>query len=184
MASTGRDIRFDLGRIEGYRNFCNKLWNAARYVLMNTEGQDNGLGEAPLEYSLADRWVRTRLQQTIREVNQHFQTYRFDLAANAIYDFTWNEYCDWYLELSKPILSADNLSPATKRGTRRTLITVLETLFGTERDRFRRDRSGIGDHHLRIRAGSAQPIGAVDDALLDQTCSSSPAGYCWRRFSS
>lgn len=129
LASTGRDIRFDLGRIEGYRNFCNKLWNAARYVLMNTEGQDNGLGEAPLEYSLADRWIRTRLQQTIREVNQHFQTYRFDLAANAIYDFTWNEYCDWYLELSKPILSADHLSPATKRGTRRTLITVLETLL-------------------------------------------------------
>ncbi len=128
LASTGRDINFDLGRIEGYRNYCNKLWNAARYVLMNTEGMDCGQGGGEIEYSLADRWIRSRLQETVREVNESIQGYRFDHAAQAIYEFTWSEYCDWYLELSKPVLTGD-ASDAAKRGTRQTLVQVLETLL-------------------------------------------------------
>jgi len=123
LASTGRDIRFDLGRIEGYRNFCNKLWNATRYVMMNTG--DSGQGE--VELSLADRWIISVLQQVEEQVNQHLQNYRFDLAAQTLYEFTWNEYCDWYLELSKPALQHG--SDAVQRGTRQTLVRVLETLL-------------------------------------------------------
>ncbi len=128
LASTGRDINFDLGRIEGYRNFCNKLWNAARYVLMNTEGQDCGVGAGEIEYSLADRWIRSRFQQAAKAVNEAVQGYRFDHAAQAIYEFTWDEYCDWYLELSKPVLTGE-VSEAAKRGTRQTLVQVLEALL-------------------------------------------------------
>lgn len=129
LASTGRDIRFDMNRIEGYRNFCNKLWNAARYVMINMEGQNHEARTLPVEYSLADRWIRTRLQQTIRDVNHHFTTYRFDLAATALYEFVWNEYCDWYLELSKPALSASGSTDSLRRGTRQTLVGVLETML-------------------------------------------------------
>ena len=125
LATTGRDIRFDIGRIEGYKNFCNKLWNAARYVLMNTEQLDDG----DVEYTASDRWIRTRLSRTIESVEDHFETYRLDLAAQAIYEFTWREFCDWYLELSKPVLQSDDASDALKRGTRRTLIEVLEALL-------------------------------------------------------
>jgi valyl-tRNA synthetase len=127
LANTGRDIRFDLGRIEGYRNFCNKLWNAARYVLMNTEGHL----DTPLtaELSLADHWILSRLQQTIATATEHFANYRFDLLAQTLYEFTWNEYCDWYLEFSKPILVGENSSPAQQYGTRQTLVTVLEAIL-------------------------------------------------------
>jgi len=130
LASTGRDIRFDLNRAEGYRNFCNKLWNATRYVLMNTEGYDTGVDEsAEVELSLADRWITSRLQAVEIEVAKHFDSYRFDLAATALYEFTWNEYCDWYLELAKPILNSEKSSDAAKRGTRKTLVRALETLL-------------------------------------------------------
>ena len=125
LATTGRDIRFDTGRIEGYKNFCNKLWNAARYVLMNTEQMDDG----DAELSAADRWIRSRLDVTVDEVRKHFETYRLDLAAHAIYEFTWHEFCDWYLELSKPVLQSETASEAEQRGTRRTLVEVLETLL-------------------------------------------------------
>ncbi len=129
LASTGRDIRFDLNRIEGNRNFCNKLWNATRYVLMNTEGEDTGLGNDNCIYSLPDQWIVSRLQRTEASVIASIEKYRFDLAAHALYEFLWNEYCDWYLELSKPILLDDNSSAEQKRGTRKTLIRVLEAVL-------------------------------------------------------
>ncbi|WP_213456910.1 valine--tRNA ligase [Thiocapsa sp.] len=133
LATTGRDVKFDLGRIEGYRNFCNKLWNASRYVLMNTEDQDCGQNPdqsgGALELSAADRWIRARLNATTATVTDAIEGYRFDLAAQAIYDFTWNAFCDWYLELSKPVLTGTSASDAAKRGTRRTLVETLETLL-------------------------------------------------------
>jgi valyl-tRNA synthetase len=128
LASTGRDIKFDMGRIEGFRNFCNKIWNAARYVLMNTEGHDCAQdGSENYQLSLADRWIISRLQHTERAVAEAVSSYRFDIASQAIYEFIWNEYCDWYLELSKPVLWNDDSPEALKQGTRRTLIRVLET---------------------------------------------------------
>ncbi len=126
LASTGRDINWDMKRLEGYRNFCNKIWNAARYVLMNTEEQDCGVNGEAVELSLADRWIISRLQQTEQTVAEAMSAYRLDHASQAIYEFIWNEYCDWYLELSKPVLWDDNASVEAKRGTRRTLIRVLE----------------------------------------------------------
>ncbi|MGQ7246163.1 valine--tRNA ligase [Halomonas sp. V046] len=130
QATTGRDIKFDMGRLDGYRNFCNKLWNASRYVLMNAEGEDCGLeASQPVELSLADRWIASRLSQTCAQVTKAMQEYRFDHASQALYDFVWNEYCDWYLELSKPVLWDDNASDGAKRGTRRTLVQVLETIL-------------------------------------------------------
>ncbi|MEM7210049.1 MAG: valine--tRNA ligase [Pseudomonadota bacterium] len=128
LASTGRDVRFDLKRVEGYRNFCNKLWNATRYVMMNVEGEDVGLGDAAVELSVADRWIVSQLQHVESAVAEHIDDYRFDLAANAIYDFAWNEYCDWYVELVKPVLTGD-ASDEQKRGTRRTLIRVLGAIL-------------------------------------------------------
>jgi len=138
LASTGRDIKFDVGRIEGFRNFCNKIWNASRYVLMNCEVQDdNGEritaldcgqdGSTDYELSVVDRWIISRLQEVEKSVAEGIESYRFDLASQALYDFIWNEYCSWYLELTKPILNSDDFSEAQKKGTRRTLIRVLET---------------------------------------------------------
>ncbi|KHT45490.1 valine--tRNA ligase [Vibrio sinaloensis] len=124
MASTGRDINWDMKRLEGYRNFCNKLWNASRYVLMNTEDQDCGFNGGEIEYSLADKWIESQFELAAKEFNGHIDNFRLDMAANTIYEFIWNQFCDWYLELTKPVLWKGN--EAQQRGTRRTLITVLE----------------------------------------------------------
>ncbi|WP_207063368.1 valine--tRNA ligase [Motiliproteus sp. SC1-56] len=148
LASTGRDIKFDMGRMEGYRNFCNKIWNAARYVLMNTEHEDGSPrdcgqfggdaqgsesvaggrtpGATEVTLSLADRWIISRLQRTEEQVEKALAEFRFDLASQALFEFIWNEYCDWYLELSKPVLWDEQASEAQLRGTRRTLVRVLE----------------------------------------------------------
>jgi valyl-tRNA synthetase len=128
LASPGRDIRFDLGRVEGYRNFCNKLWNAARYVLMVTAAKDCG-ATGTCELSSADRWIHGRLHLTIKSLRESFSSYRFDLAAAATYEFTWYEFCDWYLEFTKPVLQSASATEAQQRGTRRTLLEVLEALL-------------------------------------------------------
>jgi valyl-tRNA synthetase len=127
LATQSRDLRFDMARVEGYRNFCNKLWNAARYVLMNVEGQ-NATSEGA-QFSLADRWIRSRLSAALARAESGFAEYRLDVVATALYEFTWHEYCDWYLELSKAILFSDDASDAEKRGTRYTLIHTLEALL-------------------------------------------------------
>jgi len=147
MASTGRDINWDMKRLEGYRNFCNKLWNASRYVMLSIAGEEaveaaaaNGTNIAitdamkaacgangePGALSLADRWIISRLQTAEKEVRRHMDQYRFDMAAQTLYEFIWNEYCDWYLELSKPVLWDANASAEAKRGTLGTLVRVLE----------------------------------------------------------
>jgi valyl-tRNA synthetase len=143
MASTGRDINWDMKRLDGYRSFCNKLWNASRYVLMNTEVQtdpeSNEAGEpldcgqllvdgkpGAMELSLADRWIIGLFNQTVKTVEDHMAAYRFDLAANTLYEFTWNQFCDWYLELTKPVMQ--NGTEAQMRGTRHTLVNVLEKM--------------------------------------------------------
>ncbi|SHH96115.1 valine--tRNA ligase [Ferrimonas marina] len=127
MASTGRDINWDMNRLEGYRNFANKLWNASRYVLMNTEDQDCGKDGGEMELSLADQWILAQYNDTVKAIREAMDTYRFDIAANIAYEFTWNQFCDWYLELTKPVLQ--NGTEAQQRGTRHTLLTVLESLL-------------------------------------------------------
>jgi valyl-tRNA synthetase len=139
LASPSRDIRFDLARVAGYRNFCNKLWNAARFVMLSAgqdpdEGQkagaNAGAAEArtAAELSVADRWIRSRFGRTVEAVQRALADYRFDYAAAALYEFTWHEFCDWYLELTKPVLQSDSSSTAARAGTRRTLLEVLEAL--------------------------------------------------------
>ncbi|MDX5630647.1 MULTISPECIES: valine--tRNA ligase [unclassified Brenneria] len=127
LASTGRDINWDMKRLEGYRNFCNKLWNASRFVLMNTEGQDCGQQGGDKVLSLADRWIRAEFNRTVKAYREALDSYRFDIAANILYEFTWNQFCDWYLELAKPVMNGG--SEAELRGTRQTLVDVLEALL-------------------------------------------------------
>lgn len=129
FASYGREIRFDIARLEGYRNFCNKIWNASRYVFMNTEDKDTGLNNSPKTLSTADQWILSKLQQTIQAAHAALAQYRFDLLAQCLYEFIWNEFCDWYLELSKPILLSTASTEQELRGTRYTLIQVLETIL-------------------------------------------------------
>ncbi|MBS03105.1 MAG: valine--tRNA ligase [Gammaproteobacteria bacterium] len=126
LANRSRTLRFDMNRIQGYRNFCNKLWNATRYVLTNTEGEDCGTERGEMEFSIADRWIRAELDNAVQAITLAMETFRFDLASKALYEFVWDEYCDWYVEAAKTVLTNDTASDAAKRGTRNTLVTVLE----------------------------------------------------------
>ncbi|MEQ1323995.1 valine--tRNA ligase [Acinetobacter soli] len=126
LANTGRDIKFDLKRVEGYRNFCNKIWNATRFVLMNVEGQTVAQEARPELWELPEQWIMSRLQKAEQAVHQAFATYRLDLAAQTIYDFIWNEYCDWYVELTKPVLNDAEVSEERKAEVRRVLLAVME----------------------------------------------------------
>lgn len=128
QATLGRDIRFDLARVEGYRNFCNKLWNASRYVLMNTQEHDCGQNDADaIELSLADKWIISRVNQISADIGEQVNTYRFDQMAQTLYSFVWDEYCSWYVELTKIVLNSETATEAQMRGTRQTLVRVLET---------------------------------------------------------
>ncbi|THG79771.1 valine--tRNA ligase [Pseudomonas sp. A-1] len=129
LASTGRDIKFDMGRVEGYRNFCNKLWNATNFVLENTDGKDCGANDEAVELSPVDRWIISALQRCEQDVTRHLDQFRFDLAAQSLYEFVWDEYCAWYLELVKPVLWDETASVERQRGTRRTLVRVLEVIL-------------------------------------------------------
>ena len=167
LATTGRDIRFDLGRIEGNRNFCNKLWNAARFVLMQTENeavQDSG------EIGLIDRWIISRMNRMIATVEEHLAGYRLDLAAQVLYEFTWNEYCDWYLELSKATLQSPDETERAR--TRHTLLHVLETSLRTlhpimpfiTEEIWQRVRPALGIEGDSIMAQPFPEAGAVDES--------------------
>ncbi len=189
LASTGRDINFDVGRIEGFRNFCNKIWNASRYVLMNCEVQDeqgNRIeaqdcgqdGSEDYELSVADRWIISKLQQAEKAVADGIESYRFDLASQALYDFIWNEYCSWYLELSKPVLNSDDFSAAQKKGTRRTMVRVLETTlrlahplmpFITEEIWQRvKDLAGVSSQQGKGDTIMLAAMPICDDSLIDE----------------
>jgi valyl-tRNA synthetase len=167
LATQSRDLRFDMSRVEEYRNFCNKLWNAARYVLLNVENADASAEGA--QFSLADRWIQARLAAMLTRIESGFADYRLDVAANALYEFTWHEFCDWYLELSKAVLQSDSASSAAKRGARFTLINSLEVLlralhplapFITEEiwQRVRQSAGVSGDTIMHCRFPSAAEI--------------------------
>ena len=172
LASTGRDIKFDMGRVEGYRNFCNKLWNAANFVIENTDGQDTGINGEALELSPVDRWIISALQRTEQEVTRQLDNFRFDLAAQALYEFIWDEYCAWYLELVKPVLWDESASVERQRGTRRTLIRVLEAAlrlahpfmpFITEEIWQRiKAQAGVSGETIML-----QPWPMIDDSRID-----------------
>ena len=129
LATQGRDIRFDIGRIDGYRNFCNKIWNATRFVLMNIESQKIDINNDKKTFGLTERWITSQLSKTLNATHEGIKTYRFDLASQALYEFVWNEYCDWYLEFSKSTLNDKEISDEEKRGTLYTLVHILETLL-------------------------------------------------------
>ncbi len=174
LATTGRDIRFDMGRIEGYKNFCNKLWNASKYVLINTESLDEG----EVEFSSADHWIQSRLNEAAIEIKHQFKNYRLDLALQSAYDFTWHELCDWYLELSKPILQSSEISIEKKRGTQKTLIEVLEATlrllhpfmpFITEEIwQNVAPRAKIGSKTIMLRPFPVKATQAYDDILVSE----------------
>jgi valyl-tRNA synthetase len=128
LASPSREIRFDLARVAGYRNFCNKLWNAARFVVTRALADGAAAAHGPAELSVADRWIRARFGRTLGALESAFAEYRFDYAASALYGFTWYDFCDWYLELTKPLLQGEDAPIAMQRGTRRTLAEILEAL--------------------------------------------------------
>ena len=170
VASYTREIRFDTSRLGGYRNFCNKLWNASRYVLMNTEGHDT---KGSMTLSLPDRWILSRLQKTIRQAHHTLAQYRFDLFAQELYDFTWNEFCDWYLELSKPILTAGKSSADELRGTRHTLVHVLESILRLLQPIMPYITEEIWQRvikltHIKGDTIMQQPYPLVDDSCIDE----------------
>ncbi|MGB9096567.1 valine--tRNA ligase [Erwinia sp.] len=177
LASTGRDINWDMKRLEGYRNFCNKLWNASRFVLMNTEDQDCGFNGGEMELSLADRWIIAEFNQTVKAYREALDSYRFDIAANILYEFTWNQFCDWYLELAKPVMTGG--SEAQLRGTRNTLVEVLESLlrlahpiipFITETIWQRvKVLKNISDDTIMLQPMPAFDTAKVDEAALNDT---------------
>ncbi|KEY57522.1 valine--tRNA ligase [Serratia sp. DD3] len=171
LASTGRDINWDMKRLEGYRNFCNKLWNASRFVLMNTEEHDCGFNGGEMQLSLADRWILAEFNRTVKAYREALDNYRFDIAASILYEFTWNQFCDWYLELTKPIIG--NGSEAEQRGTRNTLITVLEALLRLAHPIIPFITETIWQRVKQIKGITAdtimlQPFPAFDSALEDQ----------------
>lgn len=177
LASTGRDINWDMKRLEGYRNFCNKLWNASRFVLMNTEEKDCGQNGGEMVLSLADRWILAEFNNTVKAYREALDSYRFDIAANILYEFTWNQFCDWYLELTKPVMH--NGSEAELRGTRHTLVNVLEALlrlahpiipFITETIWQRvKVLKGISDDTIMLQPFPSCNAAQVDDAALADT---------------
>jgi valyl-tRNA synthetase len=173
IATRSRTVRFDMQRVEGYRNFCNKLWNAAKFVQMNTDGHDCGANGGELQLSLPDRWINSVLQQTIADLSLAMETYRFDLAAKAYYEFVWDQFCDWYLELCKPVLYSDDSTEEQLRGTRCNLLSVLEQIlrlghpfipFITE-EIWQSLNFGVDKPDNTIML---QPYPEVDDSLIDK----------------
>ncbi len=182
LASTGRDINWDMKRLDGYRNFCNKLWNAARYVKLSTCGEELSaeqqaamevdLNTGEVELTLADRWIRARLQQTKQEVTRHLEAFRLDLASQSLYEFIWNEYCSWYLELTKPVLTDANSPAAQLRGTRQTLVRVLEEILRLAHPFMPYITEEIWQQIKGLAGKSGdtlmlQPFPVVDEALID-----------------